>query len=107
MINDYQFFSPASSHGIECLKKRYKIDMKAHRSALLTPDDVSRAFLIIGVSQSHLAELMCRYPEYTHKFRKLDEDVSDPWHQPLASYEACASSLERLVSSILRNILLS
>ena len=64
---------PASTNSIAVLKK-VKMDLGKHKSQPLTQDLIDRAFLILGMTQSHIDILNHYYeglPERVHLFREF------------------------------------
>lgn len=98
--------SPASAHGIQILRDEYDLDLRNHRSAMLTSQDVADAHIIIGVTQSHVRVINQKYPESYGKVHGLGIDVSDPWHASLEAYNLCAHQLKPLVYDALDNHIL-
>jgi len=96
--------SQASLYGIEVMKNDYNIDISYHRSKLLDDNDMNNAYKVIAVSQSHYNEIVRRYPNYVNKILTLAEDVTDPWHQPLAIYKQTAITLSRLINDTMIKI---
>ena len=93
--------SPASSNGVEVLLNDFSLDLSQHRSALLTATEVDSATLIVGVTRSHVAAVLDRFPSSKGKVFALTRDVPDPWHQPVHVYRQCAHTMKPLVYEIL------
>ena len=64
---------PASANSVAALKK-VKIDLDRHKSQPVTQDLIDRAFLILGMTQSHI-DILNHYhtglPERVHLFREF------------------------------------
>lgn len=99
--------SPASTHGVELMNEIYNIDISAHRSRMLTLEDVRSATYMIGVSKSHESEVRRRYADDNALtgLMALNRDISDPWHQGRAVYEFCAAMMKKSVEETLASIL--
>jgi len=97
--------SPASAQGVEIMSESFGIDLRAHRSQLLTTNDVETADFIVGVSKSHSATIISYFPDAVGKIFHLSRDVSDPWHQPKKRYLECAEMMKPLVEEILARLI--
>ena len=99
---------PASANSVAALKK-IKLDLSRHKSQPLTQDLVDRAFLILGMTQSHTDVLNHSYtglPERVHLFREFmskDEtpEIPDPYGQNLDVYRACREGMKESIPSLL------
>ena len=98
--------SPASLHGIEVLLDEFALDLQNHRSVLLTSQDIKDAYIIIGVTQSHVRAISQKYPQSAGKVHSLHADVSDPWHASLDTYRLCAYQMKPLVYEALGSLIL-
>ena len=98
---------PASANSVAALKK-IKLDLGRHKSQPLTQDLVDRAFLILGMTQSHIDILDHYYtglPERVHLFREFmnkDEtpEIPDPYGQNYAAYATCFDSMVEAIPSL-------
>ena len=98
---------PASANSVAALKK-IKLDLGRHKSQPLTQDLIDRAFLILGMTQSHINVLHHYYtglPERVHLFREFmskDEnpEISDPYGQNYAAYATCFDSMVEAIPSL-------
>ena len=98
---------PASTNSIAVLKK-VKIDLGRHKSQPLTQDLIDRAFLILGMTQSHIDILNHYYeglPERVHLFREFmgkgkTPEIPDPYGQNYAAYATCFDSMIEAIPSI-------
>jgi protein-tyrosine-phosphatase len=99
---------PASANSIAALKK-VKLDLTKHKSQPVTRDLIDRAFLILGMTQSHIDVLQHYYsdlPEHVHLFRDFmpadtDPEIPDPFGQNYAAYAACFDSMAEAVPSLI------
>lgn len=98
---------PASANSVAALKK-IKLDLGGHKSQPLTQDLIDRAFLILGMTQSHIDILKHYYtglPERVHLFREfMSEDenpeIPDPYGQNYAAYATCFDSMVEAIPSL-------
>ena len=93
--------SRASSHSVQILAEDFSLDLRSHRSALLTAAEVEDAQLIIGVTESHVQTIKQRFPAATGKVYSFGSDVPDPWHASIGVYRDCARKMEPLVHNVL------
>jgi protein-tyrosine-phosphatase len=98
---------PASSNSVAALKK-VKIDLTQHKSQPVTQALLDRAFLVLGMTDSHL-DILEHYhtglPERMHLFREFmepdeDEQIPDPYGQNFDAYQACLDSMIEAIPSI-------
>ena len=98
---------PASANSVAALKK-IKLDLGRHKSQPLTQDLIDRAFLILGMTQSHINVLNHYYtglPERVHLFREFmskDEtpEIPDPYGQNYGAYATCLDSMVEAIPSL-------
>ncbi|MDQ8196076.1 low molecular weight protein arginine phosphatase [Coraliomargarita sp. SDUM461004] len=99
---------PASTNSISALKK-VKLDLTHHKSQPVTQDLIDRAFLILGMTQSHI-DILRHYhndlPERVHLFREFmganeDPEIPDPYGQNFAAYAACFDSMAEAIPSLM------
>ncbi|KAJ1422862.1 phosphotyrosine protein phosphatase I superfamily [Ochromonadaceae sp. CCMP2298] len=96
--------SPANEMGREVMQKEYGIDTSAHRSRLLSAQDVQRAWMIVPVKRDLGAHLADAFPSAIPKIRPLQADVADPWRQPYEVYAQCAGRVVLLLQELLRDL---
>jgi len=98
---------PASTNSVAALKK-VKLDLSRHKSQALTQDLIDRAFLILGMTQSHI-DILNHYhsglPERVHLFREFMGkgeaiEIPDPYGQNYAAYAACFDSMAEAIPSL-------
>ena len=102
---------PASSNSVAALKK-VKIDLAQHQSQPVTQELIDRAFMIVGMTDSHLSILKHYHenlPERMHLFREFmgpdeDEQIPDPYGQNFDAYQACLDSMVEAVPSLVAYI---
>ena len=98
---------PASANSVAALKK-IKLDLGRHKSQPLTQDLIDRAFLILGMTQSHIDILSHYYtglPERLHLFREFigkgeTLEIPDPYGQNYAAYATCFDSMVEAIPSL-------
>jgi protein-tyrosine phosphatase len=102
---------PASSNSVSALKK-VNIDLTQHKSQPLTQDLIDRAFMIIGMTDSHLHILRQYYddlPERLHLYREFMDpseglQIPDPYGQDFDAYQACLDSMIEATPSLVTHI---
>ena len=98
---------PASANSVAALKK-IKLDLGKHKSQPLTQDLIDRAFLILGMTQSHIDAINYYHtglPARVHLFREFmgkgeSPEIPDPYGQNYAAYSACFDSMVEAIPSI-------
>ena len=90
---------------IQVLQSDYGIDMSVHRSKLLTQQDLDEADLIIPVKRDLGAYIMDSFAVNREKIRFLRNDIPDPWHQPVAAYRQCATSIDSMLNEVVDTII--
>jgi len=97
----------ASANSVAALKK-VKLDLTRHKSQPATQDLIDRAFLILGMTQSHI-DILQHYhsglPERVHLFREFmgaehDSEIPDPYGQNYAAYAACFDSMAEAIPTL-------
>ena len=120
--NDYRVLSaglgamegqPPSPHAVQAVKE-LGIDISNQRSRILTPDLVSEADFIFGMTHSHIDTVMMLFPTAAEKaflLREFDEtldhfekDISDPIGGSYDVYLDCRDQIEQGIASLLRFI---
>jgi len=98
---------PASANSVAALKK-VQLDLTSHKSQPVTDDLIKEAFVIFGMTQSHL-DILRHYhhdlPERVHLFREFmgpehDPEIPDPYGQNYAAYAACFDSMAEAIPSL-------
>lgn len=79
----------------------YRINMENHRSKLLTAKDVESAFMIVPVKRDLGEYISNEFHGANAKIVNLAENISDPWHQPVHVFRACAKQIYYLLSELL------
>jgi protein-tyrosine-phosphatase len=96
--------SPASYQGVEVMEKYYGVDMTGHRSKLLSAEDVQNAYAIIPVKRGLRDDIIHYFPESKDKFIHFQEDIEDPWHQPVSVFKSCAAMMEKQFPTIFNQL---
>jgi len=91
--------SPANDIAQLVMREEYGADIGAHRSALLSQEDVDTCELIVGVSDRHRRIILERFPSSAGKVVCFSRDVPDPWRQPREVYLVCCQELDALISA--------
>ena len=99
---------PASANSMAAVKK-VSLDLSRHKSQPVTEELIERAFLILGMTQSHLDVLHHYHPSLlpsTHLFREFMGDrhhpeIPDPYGQNLAAYTECFDSIAEAIPSLI------
>jgi protein-tyrosine-phosphatase len=93
----------ASPLAIEAMRE-LGLDLSAHRTHLLTSEDVHRASLILVMAQDHKEALLAEFPDAGHKTYLLSElagrryDIFDPYgSDSLDLYRQCAKEIAALL----------
>ena len=98
---------PASPNAVEALAK-IDIQMNQHASQPLSHALLEKAFLVLGMTPSHLHALEAfpeTKPSRIHLFREFlgagaDHEIPDPYGQNLDTYRACLDSMAEAIPSI-------
>ena len=99
---------PASANSAAAVKK-VQLDLSRHKSQPLTQDLIDRAFLILGMTRSHL-DILQHYhtnlPARLHLFREFmgadhDPEIPDPFGQNFAAYAACMDAMAEAIPSLI------
>ena len=93
--------SPPSAQGVQVLREDYGLDMTAHRSQLLSAQDIADADLIVPVKRDLGARIVAEFPEAKGKMFYLSQDISDPWHDPVSVFRSCAQLIYSLLDEVI------
>lgn len=80
------------------------ISLQGHVARTVTAEMLREADVILVMTRSHRDALNAEFPESRSKIHLISRmngfeyDVADPYGKPLAAYEACAETLEQLIS---------
>ena len=102
---------PPSSYAVQAVRE-LGIDISGLRSRMLTPELVSQADYIFGMTHNHIDTVMLLYPhaaEKTFLLREFDDtldffekDISDPIGGSYDIYLECRDQIEQGIASLLR-----
>ncbi len=97
--------SPATPEAIDAMR-RLDVDISTHRSQPLTTQLIDWAAVIIGMSQSHLDQVLELDPGARGKVRRLDPegDIEDPIGQSQDVYDETAREIKRLLQIRLKEL---
>ena len=99
---------PASNNSVAALKK-VNIDLSQHKSQPVTQRLINQAFVILGMTDSHLEKLMLynysNLPEHTYLFREFigegqRSQIPDPFGQDFGAYQECLNSMLEAIPSL-------
>ncbi|CCO08421.1 low molecular weight protein arginine phosphatase [Desulforamulus hydrothermalis] len=99
----------ASAQAVEALAAQ-GIDLSQHRAALLTPELVQQADLVLTMTDSHRRHILRLVPAAAGKVFTLGEfagrpgDVADPFGGSTDHYRRCAAELNTLICQALQKI---
>lgn len=99
--------SPASEHSVIALEK-VGLDLRNHRSRMLTQGLIDRSFAVLGMTSSHVQAVQIHFePSAPHIGRMrefLEEargrDIPDPVGLDLDAYEQCRDSMVEAIPQI-------
>lgn len=97
--------SPATPEAIEAMR-RFEVDISTHRSQPLTRELIDWAAVVIGMSQSHLDQVIELAPDAANKVKRLDpqRDIADPIGQAQEVYDQTAREIRRLLEIRLKEL---
>ena len=72
-------------------------DYAEHRARTVTAEMVAAADEVVGLTGSHVMQLLLRFPEAAGKIRALPMDIADPYGGDLACYEQCLAQLRQAI----------
>lgn len=72
-------------------------DYAEHRARTVTAEMVAAADEVVGLTGSHVMQLMLRFPEAAGKIRALPMDIADPYGGDLDCYVRCLAQLRRAI----------
>jgi len=102
---------PPSSYAVQAVRE-LGIDISGLRSRMLTPELVSQADYIFGMTHNHIDTVMLLYPQAAEKtflLREFDDtldffekDIADPIGGSYDIYLECRDQIEQGIASLLR-----
>lgn len=110
----HAFEGSSASEGATKALEDWDIDLKGHRSRLLTRDLVEKSDIILTMTPGHKEYIIDWIPEASDKVFLLKEfalgtaeggvSINDPFGQPVEVYKAVATELEDLLDKALARI---
>jgi protein-tyrosine-phosphatase len=101
----------ASKHSISALKEM-NIDLKNHKSKVLTLDLVENSDLILTMTKSHKDIILNSLPQFSNKVFTLREfadnkdiDIIDPFGGNLEIYKITAKDIQNTINKLVDKIL--
>ena len=100
---------PPSAHSISALK-RINIDLTPHKSQPVTQELIDSAFMILGMTDSHLDILKHSYtqnlPKHINLFRGFMEpgnakQIPDPFGRDFEAYRECLDTMVEAIPSLI------
>ena len=76
--------------GVQAIPER---DYHCHTASPLTEETVNNCDLLVGMSGSHVMELLMRYPQAAQKITCMPQAVSDPFGGDLERYRSCLAEI--------------
>lgn len=80
--------------------KMHGIDISAHRSAQVTPEEIKNAEKIYTMTEGHAFILREAFPEYKDKINVLGKGISDPFGCDEETYLKCADEIKKYVDEL-------
>jgi len=96
---------PAASEGIEVMSER-GIDMRSHRSRVVTEEIIGSADLILTMEQGHKEALQIEFRPHKEKIYMLTEvvgpayDIPDPYGRGMEAFQETAQELEAIIEKL-------
>jgi len=81
------------------------VDIRAHRSRLLTEEIMDEAALVLTMTHSHAEAIRAEFPQHRHRVMLLSElvgfgyDIEDPVGGSLLDYEETAQEIEAILET--------
>lgn len=94
---------PPSQGSIRAMQNR-GIDIRSHRSRLLTPDWSRRALLVYCMEDYQVERARGMAPDCADRIRTMGEDVPDPLGSGQIAYDAVAYKIETLIPGVVEEI---
>ena len=94
----YAMGDPIARHAVEALA-RAEIpstpdnDYKGHISRPINPEIMENADLVVGLTDSHVMQLLGWFPAYASKITRMPEAIPDPFGGDLEDYEECLAAI--------------
>ena len=99
----YALSGAPASMGAQRAMQRRGLSLASHKSRAVTAALLESCDLIIGLSQSHIAQLRMMYPDCPAPMRAFDDPpVSDPYGGDDAAYERAACDIQRQLPALIK-----
>lgn len=104
-----RYGEPPSSNSVAALKK-LDIDLASHKSQPITQEQIDQAFMILGMTDSHLDILKSHYnqnlPEHINLFRGFigpsdTTQIPDPYGNNFDAYRECLDTMAEAIPSLI------
>lgn len=95
-----------ASQGAHNVMRQRGLDLSAHYSHQLMPQDIEVADLVLTMTKGHKQSILAFFPEARDKVFTLPEyaginsDVDDPYGGDVRVYDACANQIAQMVDRI-------
>lgn len=101
----------APEQGTVTILKQRGIDISTHKATQLTKEDITKSDYVLTMTQKHKDKILTQYPDAKGKVYTLaefstdnNEDLSDPYQQPLEAYKKVGSQLDKFLPLALNKI---
>ena len=74
-----------------------------HVSRHLTAEMMEEADLIVGISASHMMQMLMACPHLANKIISMPMDITDPYGGDLETYKNCLSDIKAGISELCKN----
>ncbi len=71
-----------------------------HLSRQITADMIDEAYLVVGISASHVMQLIMAFPHAANKIISMPRDISDPYGGDLETYRRCLGDIRAGLSEL-------
>lgn len=92
-----------AEHAIAVMRE-WGQDISGDYSKPVAEVDVDWADLILAVAQCHADDLADQFPSAASKVQALEEDVDDPYCQPIDRYRKCRNQLRELLTRLVEQL---
>ena len=75
----------------------------SHLSRTLTAEMMEEADLIVGISASHMMQMLMACPHLANKIISMPVDITDPYGGDLDTYKNCLADIKAGISELCRN----
>lgn len=101
----YALSGAPASEGAQRAMARRGLSLAGHRSRAISGALLESCSLIVGLSQSHIAQLRMMYPHCPTPMTAFDDPpVSDPYGGDDAAYEQAARDIQRQLPALLKRL---